>query len=92
VNAYANADPVAIPILEMDPQGYERQVARLKDLRQSRDHDTVCRALDSLRSAARGTDNLMPHILNAARAYATLQEITDVFRQEFGLYQEKHVI
>ncbi|HEX3050746.1 MAG TPA: methylmalonyl-CoA mutase family protein, partial [Aggregatilineaceae bacterium] len=47
VNAYANADPVAIPILEMDPQGYERQVARLKDLRQSRDHDTVCRALDS---------------------------------------------
>jgi len=92
VNAYTNTDPITIPLLEMDPQGYARQVARLENLRQSRDHDTVCRALDALRLAARGTDNLMPCILNAARADATLQEITDVFRQEFGLYQEKHVI
>jgi methylmalonyl-CoA mutase N-terminal domain/subunit len=92
VNAYENDDPVQIPILEMDPQGYDRQVARLERLRKERDHDAVQRALDSLRAAARGTDNLMPCILDAARAYATLQEIMDVMRQEFGLYQEKHVI
>jgi methylmalonyl-CoA mutase N-terminal domain/subunit len=92
VNAYAEKKPLTIPILEMDPQGYERQVARLDDLRKTRDHDVVRRALDDLRAAARGTDNLMPGILAAARACATLQEITDVFRDEFGLYQEKHVI
>jgi methylmalonyl-CoA mutase N-terminal domain/subunit len=92
VNAYENDDPVQIPILEMDPQGYDRQVARLERLRKERDNDAVQRALDRLREAARGTDNLMPCILDAARAYATLQEIMDVMRQEFGLYQEKHVI
>ncbi len=92
VNAYQDDTPLRIPILEMDPQGYERQLARLDDLRRTRDHDAVQRALDGLRQAARGTENMMPHILDAARAYATLSEITDVLRQEFGLYQEKQVI
>jgi len=92
VNAYQNDEPLHIPLLEMDPQGYERQVARLEELRRTRDNDAVARSLDRLRAAARGTDNLMPPILDAARAYATLGEITDVLRDEFGLYQEKHVI
>ncbi len=92
VNAYADNEPVRIPILDMDPQGYERQCARLEDLRAARDGDAVARCLDRLRAAARGTDNLMPPILDAARADATLQEITDVLRDEFGLYQEKSVI
>ncbi|MBI5961243.1 MAG: methylmalonyl-CoA mutase family protein [Chloroflexi bacterium] len=92
VNAYQTDEPVQIPILAMDPQGYERQVSRLRDLRRTRDADAVNRALDGLRVAARGTENMMPHILNAARAYATLQEISDVLRQEFGLYQERQVI
>jgi methylmalonyl-CoA mutase N-terminal domain/subunit len=92
VNAYANSEPLRIPILDMDPQGYERQCARLEDLRAARDGDAVARCLDRLRAAARGTDNLMPPILDAARADATLQEITDVLRDEFGLYQEKQII
>jgi len=76
----------------MDPQGYERQITRLDDLRRTRDNDAVQRALDALRDAARGTANMMPAILDAARADATLQEIMDVLRGEFGLYQEKHII
>ena len=92
VNAYADNEPVRIPILDMDPQGYERQCARLEDLRAARDGDAVARCLDRLRAAVRGTDNLMPPILAAARADATLQEITDVLRDEFGLYQEKQII
>lgn len=92
VNVYASDEPLHIPILDMDPQGYERQCARLDDLRRTRDADTVARCLDRLRAAARGTDNLMPPILDAARADATLQEITDVLRDEFGLYREKQVI
>jgi methylmalonyl-CoA mutase N-terminal domain/subunit len=92
VNDYQDDKPLQIPILEMDPQGYERQAARLDDLRRTRDHDAVQRALDGLRHAAHGTDNMMPYILDAARAYATLSEITGVLRQEFGLYQERQVI
>jgi methylmalonyl-CoA mutase N-terminal domain/subunit len=92
VNGYQDDKPLQIPILEMDPQGYERQAARLDDLRRTRDNDAVKRALDGLRRAARGTDNMMPHILDAARAYATLSEITGVLRQEFGTYREKYVI
>jgi methylmalonyl-CoA mutase, N-terminal domain len=92
VNAYANAEPLRIPILEMDPAGYQRQVARLDDLRASRDADAVRRALDALQTAAQGTDNLMPFILDAARAYATLGEITGVLREVFGVYREQTVI
>ncbi len=92
VNAYAGEEPPAIPLLEMDPQGYERQVSRLEALRRSRDGDAVARALDALREAARGEANLMPYIIEAARAYATLGEITDALREVFGVYREKTVI
>lgn len=92
VNEYADKDNIEIPILEMDPQGHDRQVSRLKKLRQQRDNSAVQNTLASLRQAARGTENLMPYILEAARSYATLQEIMDVFRQEFGLYEENNVI
>ncbi|NLX08974.1 MAG: methylmalonyl-CoA mutase family protein [Chloroflexi bacterium] len=92
VNIYQDNAPLQIPILQMDPQGYERQITRLDDLRRTRDNDAVQRALDALRDAARGTANMMPAILDAARADATLQEIMDVLRGEFGLYQEKHII
>jgi methylmalonyl-CoA mutase N-terminal domain/subunit len=93
VNQYA--DPTAkveIPILEMDPHGYDRQVARLQTLRLERDNERVGSALAALREAARSTQNLMPFILEAARSYATLQEIMDIFRAEFGIYHEDNAI
>ena len=92
VNAYPSAEPPRIPILAMDPAGYERQVTRLQNLRATRDGEAVRRALAALEAAARGTDNLMPYILDAARAYATLGEITGVLREVFGVYTEQTVI
>lgn len=89
VNAYVDPDEtLRIPILEMDPQGYDRQVARLARLRQERDNEQVAARLSALKAAAMGTDNTMPYILDAVRAYATLGEITDVFREVFGRYEE----
>ena len=89
VNAYADPDEkLRIPILEMDPQGYDRQIARLEQLRRERDSDRVRETLAALRAAAEGTDNTMPYILDAVRAYATLGEITDIFREVFGTYEE----
>ncbi|MBN1887589.1 MAG: methylmalonyl-CoA mutase family protein [Thermoflexales bacterium] len=88
VNEYAADEPLAIPILEMDPDGERRQLARLQELRRARDNERVGATLAALRQAAAGTANLMPPILEAVRAYATLGEITDVLRAVFGVYQE----
>ena len=89
VNQYVDpAERIAIPILAIDPQGYKRQVARLEQVRRERDNERVKVTLAALREAAQGTDNMMPPILEAVRAYATLGEITDVLRGVFGIYQE----
>ncbi len=89
VNAYASDEPPAIPILAMDPQGYERQVARLNRVRAGRDNAAVAASLARLADAARDAHvNLMYPVLEAVNAYATLGEITGVFRRVFGEYQE----
>jgi methylmalonyl-CoA mutase, N-terminal domain len=88
VNKYANDEKPGIPILQMDPNGYERQVARLANLRLERDNEKVKQTLDALRDACAGTANTMPFIIEAAKAYATLSEITDVMREVFGVYHE----
>jgi methylmalonyl-CoA mutase N-terminal domain/subunit len=88
VNAFQDEDPIRIPLLEMDPEGFERQVKRLERLRSERDNAAVGQALDRLRIACQGTENTMPYILDAVRRYATLGEIIDVMREVFGTYQE----
>lgn len=88
VNQYADSSPITIPILEMDPKGYEKQAARLAALRQTRDTEAVGAALDALRADARGTANVMPALIHAAKQYATLGEIMDVLRGVFGAHQE----
>jgi len=88
VNKHANDDPMEIPMLKMDPDGYDRQMARLQQLRQERDHAVVQQALDRLRVACQNDDNTMPYLIQAAKAYATLGEITDVMREVFGVYHE----
>ena len=88
VNAYAENKPLTIPLLEMDPQGYKRQVTRLADLRKSRDNGRVGQALDRLRIACQGTENTMPYIMECVHAYATLGEIIGVMKEVFGKYEE----
>ena len=88
VNAYTEDKPLNIPLLIMDPQGYKRQVERLEQLRRTRDSGRVGQSLDRLRLACQGTENTMPFILEAVRAYATLGEIVDVMKGVFGGYEE----
>jgi methylmalonyl-CoA mutase N-terminal domain/subunit len=92
VNAYQEARPPAIPILQMDPEGYRRQMKRLGDLRKTRDNGQVGQALDRLRIAAQGTENTMPYIMDAVRAYATLGEIINIMKDVFGIYDEPTMI
>ncbi len=89
VNGYTDpSEELKIPILRMDPEGYGRQISRLATLRKERDNDLVRQRLESLRGAAEDSANTMPFILDAVRAYATLGEVTRVFREVFGEYQE----
>ena len=89
VNEYVvENEKIEIPILMIDPEVERVQVARVRALRTRRDNDLVKRRLESLKNAARGTDNLMPHIVEAARAHATLGEMIDVLKAVFGEYKE----
>ncbi len=89
VNGYVDEEEdLRIPILEMDPEGYNRQVNRLQTLREERDNERVEQTLNALRNAAESDANTMPYILDAVRAYATLGEITDILRDVFGEYRE----
>jgi methylmalonyl-CoA mutase N-terminal domain/subunit len=88
VNAYTEDKPLSIPLLQIDPQGYERQVRRLEELRRTRDSGAVGQALDRLRIACQGSENTMPLLLDAVRAYATLGEIIGVMKEVYGVYQE----
>ncbi len=92
VNAYTEKKPLEVPILEMDPQGFDRQVRRLNELRKTRDNGRVGQALDRLRIAAEGTENTMPYLMEAVHSYATLGEIIQVMKEVFGVYEEPTMI
>jgi methylmalonyl-CoA mutase N-terminal domain/subunit len=88
VNGYQDDQPLSIPLVEMDPVGYARQVERIRKLRLERDNGRVGQALDRLRLACQGTGNTMPFLLDCVRAYATLGEIMGVMKSVFGKYTE----
>ena len=91
VNEYA-MDEKPHPILYIDEQVADEQVVRVQALRASRDQAKHARAIASLKQAARGSDNLMPPILEAARAYATVGEMCDALRQVWGEWEETPLI
>jgi len=74
-------------LLKMDPTVGEKQVARLKELKSTRDNGAVKQALAELKTAAAGEANLMPPILKAVKSLATLGEICDTLRSVFGEYE-----
>jgi methylmalonyl-CoA mutase N-terminal domain/subunit len=74
--------------LQIDESVAHRQAERLSKLRATRSKEEVTRRLNALRTAAEGTDNLMPFIFDAVKSYATLGEICDAMRDVFGTYEE----
>jgi methylmalonyl-CoA mutase, N-terminal domain len=92
VNDFVQDGEAPIEILYIDEGAADAQLARLRRLRERRDPVPLTLALDRLKAAARGTDSLMPRILEAVRAYATLGELCDVLREAWGEYEETPVI
>ncbi len=91
-NRYQLDEPLRIPLLRMDPEGERRQRQRLARVRRERDNEELRRRLEALREATKGSENLMPYILDAVKAHATLGEICGVLREVFGEYRESVVI
>ncbi len=87
VNEYVSGETPDIPLLRVDRTGEEYHVRRLKEVRRRRDGRDVKEKLNALEEAARGSRNTMPLLVEAAKSYATLGEMMDVFRQVFGEYQ-----
>jgi methylmalonyl-CoA mutase, N-terminal domain len=92
VNEFKVDEEEPIEILRIDPKLESEQVARVRDVRKKRDQARCSAALTQLRKAAAGTDNLMPYILEAVRAYATEGEIMNTMVEVFGTYTERAVI
>ncbi len=92
VNDFVQDDEPPIEILYIDESAGETQLARLAQLKNTRNADQVTRALDRLRAAAATDDNIMVPILNAVRSYATIGEMCDALRAVWGEYEEVPVI
>jgi len=74
-----------------DPEAPLRQISRLKKIKATRDNVKVEQSLEQLRQAARGSDNLMPHLIAAAETYATLGEIVLALKEVWGKYREPDI-
>ena len=92
VNDFVQDGGVAIPTLYIDESTGDRQLARLVELRATRDNDVVQRTLESLKATARGTGNTMYPLMDCVRAYATVGEMCDALREVWGEYEEVPLI
>jgi len=88
VNKYQVDEEKPLEYLKIDPEVEEKQIARLKEVKRTRNSARVRACLADLRKASSGSENLMPGILAAVKEYASLQEICDVFREVFGTYRD----
>jgi methylmalonyl-CoA mutase N-terminal domain/subunit len=91
VNRYTEGNGPPPELLQIDQEVERAQRARLAAVKTRRDARTCAAALERLPQAAAGSANLMPHVLDAVRAYASVQEICDALKPVFGLYREGKV-
>jgi methylmalonyl-CoA mutase, N-terminal domain len=87
VNRYAGGEEEPVTTMQLDPAIADAQAKALVDIRATRDADAVAAALADLRDAAGGADNLLPPMREALRRLATIGEVCDALRAEFGTYR-----
>ena len=89
VNAYEVAEDTEPDLLHIDETTRDRQLERLDAVKADRDDEAVAAALDGIREAVAADENVMPAIVDAVKAYATMGEIMEVFETEYGTYRER---
>jgi methylmalonyl-CoA mutase N-terminal domain/subunit len=88
VNKYLSQEETQVEILKIDERVEAEQIKRLREVKRARDNRKVAQALRELRRACQSEENVMPYVIEAVRAYATEQEICDVYREVFGEYRD----
>ncbi|HYY53756.1 MAG TPA: methylmalonyl-CoA mutase family protein, partial [Candidatus Dormibacteraeota bacterium] len=88
INKFATEEEAPLPTLRIDPEVEQRQIARVTRVRAERDSARWRAAMLALREAAKRDENLMPHFLEGARAYATVGEMTSVLKEVYGVYRD----
>jgi len=91
VNDLKLREPCTTPLLKIDEKVAEEQVEELLKIKAERNNEKLNKVLDRLKEAARGTENLMPHIINAVREYASIGEIINALKEVFGIYHEDSI-
>jgi len=89
VNAYQVAEDTEPDILKVDEEVQQKQLSRLADVKDERDDEAVEAALGTVEDAIESGDNVMPPIVDAVKAYATMGEIMGLFEEKYGSYQER---
>ena len=92
VNEFVSEEAARVPVFVVDERVAAEQCRRLQDVRARRDGHRVQEARKRLGEAAAGTGNLLPRILEAVRASATIGEICDTLRAIFGVHEERVVL
>jgi methylmalonyl-CoA mutase N-terminal domain/subunit len=91
VNQFGQREPCSIPLLKIDEEVSEDQVRKLNELKERRDNVKVNEKIKRLKEAARGTENLMPFIVDAVREYTSIGEIINALKEVFGTYHEDSI-
>lgn len=91
VNRFQSEEGQPVPTFKVDPGAADRQIAKLKQVRARRDGDAVVKGLQRLKDDCQANRNIMPATLECVKAYATIGEIADVWREVFGVYVPESV-
>jgi methylmalonyl-CoA mutase N-terminal domain/subunit len=91
VNAFQTDEEVPVPVFSTDEAAMERQKVRVAQVQAERDSVAVQSALERLRGACDGSDNVVPYVVEAVKTYATTGEIADVWRAAFGVYRSESI-
>lgn len=92
VNEYVlEGEVITIPVLKIDPEVERKQIERLHRTKRERNNKKVQQALDGLRKASEGTENVMTHIVNCVKEYASIGEIFDIWRELWGEWEEPKI-
>lgn len=92
VNKFISEEDIDIEVLKVEPELEMKQKERVQKLRKDRNNDVVKKSLEKLRQATKDGDRLMPHVIDAVKSYATIEEICNVWREEFGVYKPQVIL
>jgi len=92
VNKFTTEEEPELKLFEIDETVEEKQIERLRKLKSERDNEKVSRVLEKVRQVAQSDENIMPALIEAAKVYATVGEISDALRDVFGEYREPSIL